>query len=1148
MSSDEDLGLQLKGLKITKKVGVEQADESVRHDSNDEDSVGYIDYRIGDGNESGSGDEDEYSHSNSGGSSAEDGNFGYMALNNDIMGTSSDEEGSDVSDVSDAPSDPEIGELYDQDQSKDDDQVGNPFRDPSNAQSVVSVVDEGELKTSGTHADKDLTSSTHVNGGNVKSSRGTDTDSDSSDDDGEWQTMPAVASYNIYNKSGDIELAPMIQSTESFVSNHDRSGKGGKQKTFEYTKMAGEQQAQRSYITNTKTDFLFNHKKLKNLNNSTTSIRSSTVSLDETRDDEYDEFEDGVDPVDDLNPESQLNVTKLLLDDMEKFAYAAAVNVLANQMSTDLATLCLCVDIKAHKKLAKRLQFTQRDMAAWKTVTLQRLYDHLEISEQEITMLDKLSIHKIKLEDLCKCLKTTQNIENPFEHEVKDNSKEQGTSDEEKDPKSEDNVTSTNTETQDLSVLKKNDNTSSTENGSENDQSSDIEKDDYDRTLNEESESDRISQKGIDDVTQNSISLPETSHIAPTNVINPENLKDKQRLNVDVAWTIICDLFLILLQNSTYDSRSRTLLIKFADALNITKLEVCEFEKRVTDSLDLEQSTDDQVWDEQDLMKDRRKKRKRRKLAYVGLAMVGGSLVLGLSGGLLAPVIGAGIAAGLSTIGVTGATGFLTGVGGTTIVALSSTAIGANIGARGMSKRMGSVRTFEFLPLHNNRRVNLIINVSGWMVGNDDDVRLPFSTVDPVEGDLFSLYWEPEMLKSMGQTIGIVASEVFTQTLQQVLGATILTGLMSAIQLPMALSKLGYILDNPWNVSLDRAWSAGLILADTLIGRNLGERPVTLIGFSLGARVILSCLIELCRKNGLGLVENVFIFGTPVVSKKEELVMARSVVNGRFVNGYSDIDWLLAYLFRATAGGFRSIMGISPIEGIEGIENFNCTEFVDGHLSYRSNMPKLLKKLGIAVLSEEFAEIEETVDPDEFKRKRKLINDVDAAQKKLNQNKKSNSWVPKWLQPKKSQWQTMVEEAVEEGIDVSNPSNSEPKIRKKKDAALVDHGALMHELEVLKLAMRKEQEKKDLEKDSNNVELSASNDGSVKSENHSPESNTDVNSSHQLEQPKVKDNMATPQTPNSFQLLSAGRTILPEDDEINTKKSKDVEYYFPDDI
>ena len=63
------------------------------------------------------------------------------------------------------------------------------------------------------------------------------------------------------------------------------------------------------------------------------------------------------------------------------------------------------------------------------------------------------------------------------------------------------------------------------------------------------------------------------------------------------------------------------------------------------------------------------------------------SLVLGLSGGLLAPVIGAGIAARLSTIGIIDATAFFfTDVGGTTVVAALSTAIGTNIGDRGMSK------------------------------------------------------------------------------------------------------------------------------------------------------------------------------------------------------------------------------------------------------------------------------------------------------------------------------------------------------------------------------------------------------------------------------------------------------------------------------
>ena len=66
-------------------------------------------------------------------------------------------------------------------------------------------------------------------------------------------------------------------------------------------------------------------------------------------------------------------------------------------------------------------------------------------------------------------------------------------------------------------------------------------------------------------------------------------------------------------------------------------------------------------------------------------------MVLGLSGGLLA-VIGGGIAAGLSTIGITGATSFLTGVGDTLLLPFQVLLYGANIGARGMSKRMGNVR------------------------------------------------------------------------------------------------------------------------------------------------------------------------------------------------------------------------------------------------------------------------------------------------------------------------------------------------------------------------------------------------------------------------------------------------------------------------
>ena len=120
---------------------------------------------------------------------------------------------------------------------------------------------------------------------------------------------------------------------------------------------------------------------------------------------------------------------------------------------------------------------------------------------------------------------------------------------------------------------------------------------------------------------------------------------------------------------------------------------------------------------------------------------------------------------------------------------------------------------------------------------------------------------------------------------------------MASLTLPIVLTKLSYLIDNPWTVSLDRADAAGLILADSLENRNLGVRPITLVGFSLGSRVIFSCLRELARKGAYGLVQNVYLFGSPLVGKKEEYLRARAVVSGRFVSGYATNDWILGMLY-----------------------------------------------------------------------------------------------------------------------------------------------------------------------------------------------------------------------------------------------------------
>ena len=188
-----------------------------------------------------------------------------------------------------------------------------------------------------------------------------------------------------------------------------------------------------------------------------------------------------------------------------------------------------------------------------------------------------------------------------------------------------------------------------------------------------------------------------------------------------------------------------------------------------------------------------------------------------------------------------------------------------------------------------------------------------------------------------------------------------MVALMASLQLPVVLTKLSYLLDNPWSVSLDRANAAGLILADSLINRNLGVRPVTLVGYSLGARVIYSCLRELQRHHAYGLVQNVYLFGSPVVVKRDECAKAVSTVSGRFVNGFARNDWILGYLFRATSGGIGRVAGLAPVDNIAGVENVDVTELVNGHMAYRQAIPRLLRHVGWIVVSDEFTEIQDPV-------------------------------------------------------------------------------------------------------------------------------------------------------------------------------------------
>jgi hypothetical protein len=78
-----------------------------------------------------------------------------------------------------------------------------------------------------------------------------------------------------------------------------------------------------------------------------------------------------------------------------------------------------------------------------------------------------------------------------------------------------------------------------------------------------------------------------------------------------------------------------------------------------------------------------------------------------------------------------------------------------------------------------------IFNPFRYINNINDDVRLPFSVLDPIVGDVFSVRWEPEMMEETGNALSILSTEALSQATTTILSYTVLTALMGALQWPM---------------------------------------------------------------------------------------------------------------------------------------------------------------------------------------------------------------------------------------------------------------------------------------------------------------------------------------------------------------------------
>ncbi len=165
------------------------------------------------------------------------------------------------------------------------------------------------------------------------------------------------------------------------------------------------------------------------------------------------------------------------------------------------------------------------------------------------------------------------------------------------------------------------------------------------------------------------------------------------------------------------------------------------------------------------------------------------------------------------------------------------------------------------------------------------------------------------------------------------------------------LSALILIKRNPWTVACHNADKAGRVLGHYLATTPVAQQSVVLIGYSLGARVILSALDYLEKENAAGIVDDVYFLAGAVATSDNRLQRLvyglHSAVRGRIVNIYSDKDFILKYLY-CMMNLWEIPIGITALQETR-IKNLNFTQLVGGHFRYITKLAMILKVLPLLI-------------------------------------------------------------------------------------------------------------------------------------------------------------------------------------------------------
>jgi pimeloyl-ACP methyl ester carboxylesterase len=437
------------------------------------------------------------------------------------------------------------------------------------------------------------------------------------------------------------------------------------------------------------------------------------------------------------------------------------------------------------------------------------------------------------------------------------------------------------------------------------------------------------------------------------------------------AAVLECCLLLVL-SLEAYSAHSRVLLMRLTQALNLEPGSLVEMENQTAKTL--VQSANANV-NADAITKEQAASNASARRWKVGLATVAGAALIGVTGGLAAPLLAAGIGTVTGALGLGAVSGLLGAVAGSSVLIGSIFgAFGGRMTGKVVEQLAKDIEDFKFIPLKDGHvvdqtpnqpslsaarpvedttnKLRVAIGIHGPLTSNRDILH-PAYLLSSAGASTFALRWEVAALTRLGLSLTtLLRSYVWDVAKYEILRRTLL-GALAAGLWPLGLLRAARVVDNPFAVARARADKAGIVLARALIARCAGDRPVVLVGWSLGARVIWACLQELARQNAFGVVESAVLVGAPVPGDSAAWTRARAVVVGRLVNAYSTNDVLLGLVYRANSGQVN-VAGLQAVEDVHGVENFDASALLDGdgHTKYRVITGQILATLSFEDLDE----------------------------------------------------------------------------------------------------------------------------------------------------------------------------------------------------